>query len=581
MPSNYAPGYPVPAGMVPSRPSPHPRAAASRSQGNRHEQPIANRIPPEIATIISKYMDVRDLARAARVWRPITGASQHPAEYIKMESEKYSLLVHYEFEESLWSFDTIKTVLERMRQYNFAWSTLQHSSSISFAMPGTTANTMWAGSFNWKSGVHFMGESNGYMYEVISWKAQVGPHETRMQTKINLKQLPSLRTGKTGFKERSIHMQVEFVKAVCVEPLRKLVGILVFNSAIGADEASRTPILHVYRLNGQYHAFVDLRTRFNALTEVSQMDMRAEMVCIVAHYPSFSSSNGLASHIFMQNIDGERRVSDVLSGRNAFCTGFQFIAPDLWIATWKEKLRPYDTAATNIICAGFIECPDKITEIVVIPDALASPNHPPPDDITLIRNVWPSHDNDRCGPFYNNPKTRLFGLKYDYRNPLSGLTKSHCCLFGADTVESWVDLREDDAPPPERMHWLRLLYLNAGRTDGYGRNWFSKDFSNPLGVSLIGRRLFYAEPFAHGWSLNVIDYNPGAGSVLPHRDDHYKTRNMGDWQTSTGLHSVDPYPVAHTTTTPLHGVVRAIPTADGILLKKNDPDNVNYTMLLM
>lgn len=115
-------------------------------------------------------------------------------------------------------------VRDRMEQYNFAWSTLLYSGSQNISIPGTTQDTPWAGSKDWKSGHTFMGESNGYMYNV----ATMGPPGAQMQASVCVYQLPSLRTGETDLRrtEFNVVLRSHFVKAVTVDPVGQVVAIL-------------------------------------------------------------------------------------------------------------------------------------------------------------------------------------------------------------------------------------------------------------------------------------------------------------------------------------------------------------------
>ncbi|KAJ7487775.1 hypothetical protein FB451DRAFT_726849 [Mycena latifolia] len=185
----------------------------------------ANRVPPEIALKISKHLDIRDLARAALVWRPATEATYASPQFIMSECGRFSLMTNNML---AWPPEVMRSVRERIAQYNFAWSTLQYTSGKFFSIPETTEETPWAGSFGWKSGNRFMGESNGHLYDVGSWMAPGPSTGLQMWARVCLYQVPSLRTGQTELIRRQFNVALmsHYVKAVCVDPFAQLVAIL-------------------------------------------------------------------------------------------------------------------------------------------------------------------------------------------------------------------------------------------------------------------------------------------------------------------------------------------------------------------
>jgi hypothetical protein len=126
-----------------------------------------------------------------------------------------------------WPSEILRHVRDRIEQYNFAWTTLQYSLGQSFTIPQTTDDTPWAGSYGWRSGNRFMGESNGYMYDVGSWETP-GPTGPQMWARVYLYQAPSLRTGEMDLKrtEYNIALRSHYVKAVSVDPVGNVVAIL-------------------------------------------------------------------------------------------------------------------------------------------------------------------------------------------------------------------------------------------------------------------------------------------------------------------------------------------------------------------
>ncbi|KAF8189854.1 hypothetical protein K438DRAFT_1832198 [Mycena galopus ATCC 62051] len=241
-----------------------------------------------------------------------------------------------------------------------------------------------------------------------------------------------------------------------------------------------------------------------------------------------------------------------------YCTGLQFITEDLYIATEKGRTDPRDTIPTHLIRVGHVRLKKQI--LVDLKDALG--DNWTPNNISLIRNL--SHYSPADGPFCANPASRLFGIKFEYRN-FDGTTKSNCCLFGRATVESWLGI----GGPPDHMHWLTMPLPNEGGARA--------DPTNREGLYVVGRRLFWATIWQYGWSLNVIDYNPGAGNAIP---ETLETRG-GEWKSWTGLFCNDPFAVAISSTTRICHLTRVVPTEDGILLKNNDPNAPDYTMLMM
>ncbi|KAF7350441.1 hypothetical protein MVEN_01349300 [Mycena venus] len=544
-----------------------PHGFTSQKYAQTPQKPgAANRIPPEIAAKISKYLDVKDLGRAALAWRPVALASYASPEFIKLECGRYSLMTNGF---SRWSPDTMYAVRMRMEQYNFAWSTLQYASSLAFSLPHTTQDTPWAGHEHFKSGNCFMGESNGYMYDVSSWEAS-GPQGEADASKTE-----------TGLKTTQINLvlQKHFVKAVTVDPVEQIIGILEFNTLSTYDVYSRIPILHVYNLNGQHLVSTQIRIGFQTGAEIYHLEMHGEMVCIIANYSSTESLIGIASDINIQNWTGKSRAVhlDLLRypsppgtpGYTAYCTGFQFITEDLWIATSKTKTDRRDTIPTHHIHVGHVRL-DKQT-IIALRDVVNEKGWTP-NNISLIRNV--SHSSPVSGLFYGNSESRLFGLKWEYRDCAGAPIRANACLFGRTTVEAWLGVPY--LVPQESLHWIKMPIPDTTKEyalEGYhGKP--KPDPTNREGLYIVGRRLFWAQVWPYGWSFNVLDYNPGAGNWI---SAEIETRGE-EWKTVTGLFCNDPYAVAFSTTCRIYNVARVVPTEDGILIKHGAAD---YTMLLM
>ncbi|KAJ7135991.1 hypothetical protein C8R44DRAFT_391178 [Mycena epipterygia] len=526
----------------------------------------ANRIPPEIALKISEYLNVKDLARTAMAWRPVAMASYASPEFVKLECARFSLLTNHSL---TWRPDMMRHVRDRMEQYNFAWATLQYSGSQSFDIPQTTQDTPWAGSNNWRSGNRFTGESNGYVYDVGSWEA--GP---RIQARICLYQLPSLRTGEIDVKRRQfdIALNSHFVKAVCVDPVGQVIAILEYNNNESPNPCSRIPFLHVYHLkNGHHIKTVMMRVGFDLLSEVYHMEVHGEMVCVVADVAG-SPNNYPESDVRVQNWTGADRCVSISRPYDArpYCTGFQFITDDLFIMTEKSRLDPRDTVQSCVIRVGHIRL--NTQQIINLRDVHGKGWTP--NKISVIRNV--SNYQPVSGAFSANPSNRLFGLKYDYRG-FDGVWKSNACLFGQTTVESWLSI--NTLSPVEPQHWLVMPMVNYvdPRPDVL-RQSNHYDPSNREGCALIGRRLFWGEVWPSGWGLNVLDYNPGAGTAIQANDKETRGKL---WQSYTCHFDSDPYPVSYTATTRISDVSRIIPTEDGLLVKQNGYGASGFLVLMM
>ncbi|KAJ7336279.1 hypothetical protein DFH08DRAFT_1083084 [Mycena albidolilacea] len=540
--------------------TPRPSRQAPKQPG------AANRIPLEIASHISSYLDVKDLGRAAMAWRPVAQATNASPEFIKLECGKYSLLVN----DSLrWPPDTTRMVRDRMEQYNFAWSTLLYSGSQDISIPGTTQDTPWAGSNDWKSGHTFMGESNGYMYNV----ATMGPPGAQMQARVCVYQLPSLRTGETDLRrtEFNVVLRSHFVKAVTVDPVGQVVAILEFNN--NAHDQSPGAFLHVYNLNGRHMRSVQITTFLKPAAEVAHMELNGEMVCIVTHYPSYRSLIGTASDVFMQNWVGQTRFAAPQRCHGTddatYCTGFQFITEDLWIATEKGKTDWEDGIPTHFIRVGHVR--RQLQTVVKLRDTLGKGYTP--NNVSLIRNA--SHYSPVSGMFYANPASRLFGIKYEYRNLKlqdhdTGNVTANCCLFGRATIEMWLGIGAPPGPS-DSLHWLHMPIVNNNDASHQ-----RSDPTNCQGIYLIGRRLFWAAIWPQGWSFHLIDYNPGAGKIISSTEPI--RGNSGHWCSATTLFGNDPYAVSISTTIRLSDLLRVVPTEDGILLKQQ---HGIYKMLMM
>ncbi|KAJ7512090.1 hypothetical protein B0H11DRAFT_474041 [Mycena galericulata] len=223
-------------------------------------------------------------------------ASHATPEFIRAECARFSLLTQ---SPSTWPPQVLRQVRDRMDQYNHAWSTLQYSDTKFFTIPQTSDVTPWAGSNEWRSGNHFMGESNGYVYDACSWEAP-GPAGTQMLARVCLTQVPSLRTGEVDLKriQFNVVLSSHYVKAVTVDPVAQVVGILEYNNGYSENVYSRIPVLHVYHLKGHRLGSVQIRVGFQTGAEVYHMEMHGEMVCIVANH---STNKGTLSAIMIQN----------------------------------------------------------------------------------------------------------------------------------------------------------------------------------------------------------------------------------------------------------------------------------------
>ncbi|KAJ7910607.1 hypothetical protein B0H13DRAFT_2011590 [Mycena leptocephala] len=527
------------------------------------EPGAANRIPPEIAAKIAKYLDVKDLGRATLAWRSVALASYASPEYIKLECGKYSLLTNPSL--AARGPDAIRTVRERIQQYNFAWSSMLFSDCKFFTIPQTTQDTPWAGSDQWKSGNRFVGESNGYMYDVSSWDTG-----TQMQARVCLHRLPSLRTGELGLKRHQfdVALMSHFVKAVTVDPVGKVVAILEFNTDHTHDPYTRIPFMHVFKFSGQHIGTVQLRAGFPTLAEVYHMELHGEMVCIIANYDSPESILGTASNVVVQSWVGAPRSFHIQRCYGGYCTGFQFITEDLWILTEKGKTDPRDTIPTSVIRVGHV----RLNAQTMVNLADIHGKGWTPNTISLIRNV--SQYSPVSGPFSPDPASRLFGIKYEYRQ-YDGNVSANSCLFGRTTVESWLGIPASG--PIEPVHWILMPILNDADPRRNGGRPPKYDPTNREGLALIGRRLFWAEIWPNGWSLNLLDYNPGAGNAVCEK----KEPRGQMWQSYTCYFCSDPYPVAYTVSDRITDLDRIVPTEDGLLLKHNLHGTPSYTMLMM
>lgn len=68
-----------------------------------------------------------------------------------------------------------------------------------------------------------MGESNGYIYDVLSWQGQGG-----MLARVSLYQLPSFRIAEIELKRTQfdVVLRSHFVRAVAVDPVGQVVAVL-------------------------------------------------------------------------------------------------------------------------------------------------------------------------------------------------------------------------------------------------------------------------------------------------------------------------------------------------------------------
>ncbi|KAJ7770478.1 hypothetical protein B0H16DRAFT_1881494 [Mycena metata] len=511
-PQSHATPRPVTA----RRSHPHPPPPSNPSDGTNttpsNKPGAANRIPLEIALEISKYLDVRDLGRAAQAWHSIALASTASPEFIRLECARYSLLLHGS---SDWTGAKMRVVRERMQRFNFAWSTLLYSTAQFVNIPQMTASTPWAGSHQWQSGNRFTGESNGYIYDVFSWA--VG---SQFQARVSIHWLPSLRTRLGGeVTHFDLPLRNHFVKAVAVDPVQRRVAILEFdNNPHARGEPSSFPIVHICTLDGRApRRSVKYDYGIQPFTEIYHMELHQDMVCFVGNVPSSRHPSGMESTVVFRNWRGARREGGVCVP-DFYCTGFQFITEDLYIVTTREKpiffehrltAPGYDyTPYSSLVWVGHVRrgwC-NRVTSIVDPRSRGQTEN-----GITLVRNNSPY--NRARGPFYSNPATRLFGLKYDY-NELDGSIRSSVALFGQTTVESWVHIVHTG--PTEPIHWVDVPRTDTADMRLYPEILASlNDTSNVAGWAVIGRRLFWGERWHSGWGCHLVDYSPGA--VPAHR----------------------------------------------------------------
>ncbi|KAJ7145321.1 hypothetical protein C8R43DRAFT_1196820 [Mycena crocata] len=537
-----------------------------------HGRGTANSIPTEVALEISKYLDVRDLARSSRseraqVWRPLAMASHASPEFIRAECERYNLVVNGATPE------TISAIRDLMERYNFAWSTLQFSGATLFSVPQTNALTVWAGSHNWQSGNRFMGESNGYVYDVSNWVAHGPAGGQSFQARVCLHQLPSLRTGETDFRRIQIDQPLKshFVKAVTVDPVARRIAVLEFNNQHTYDIHSRIPILHIYDLNGHWQGSVIIRVGFQPTAEVFHLELHGDMVCIIANH---NSSNGPTSETVIQNWAGaevrnvhvHRRCSDAIAV--PFCTGFQFITNDLYIMTERAKTEARDGVPSCIIRVGHVR--RKMQIVHELPDALGSGWTP--NRISLIRNIARYSPVTSSAPFHSNAKRHLFGLKYDYRG-FDGVWKSNVCVFVQSTVESWLNLYTPERIEP--MQWIMMpKAVDVGPISGSSTQQSRSrvfDPTNPEGLCLVGRRMVWGDVGPRGGSLHLVDFNAGASSLVQQPNEAPR----GDqWKTMTMILATHPRRVSYTVSTPLCDLTRIIPHEDGLLIKRQYQYNI-------
>ncbi|KAJ7019330.1 hypothetical protein C8F04DRAFT_278582 [Mycena alexandri] len=466
-----------------------------------------------------------------------------------------------------------------MQRYNFAWSTLLYSAARFVNIPQMTASTPWAGSHQWRSGNRFTGESNGYIYDVSSWA--VG---SQFQARVSLHRLPSLRAGHGEVTHFDVPLRKHFAKAVAVDPVKRRVAILEFdNNRAASGEHSSFPTVHVCTLDGQDRVSAGFKLGLKPFTEIYHMELYKDTVCFVGNFPSSRHPNGMESNIVLQNWKGARRWWGMYT-QDVYCTGFQFITEDLFIMTTREKPSSYefrqltigydDAPYSSVAWAGHV----RLRSCNMVTSNFADPNSRgrTPTGITLVRNNSP-YGRAR-GPFYSNPTTRLFGLKYHY-NEFDGSVRSSVALFGQTTVESWLEIAHTS--PTEPIHWV-----DVPRTDTTDMRLHPEiltslnDASNLAGWAIIGRRLFWGERWLTGWGLHLVDYNPGAGAILA-PEGGLETHGALPWMSVSARLAHDPYPVVHTATIPMgEGVKRLIATEDGILAKLDLPD-ANFTMMLM
>lgn len=545
---------------VPQRYPSHP----SSSQGPAGPG-AANRIPPEIMLRISKHLDIKDLARAAVVWRSAAQATYASPEFIKAECARFSLLTNHM---RTWAPDSFRQIRDRIEQYNFAWTTLQYTFGQFFSIPETTAETMWLGSHGWRSGNHFMGESNGYLYDACSWEA-AGPAGPQMWARVCLYDAPSLRTGEVGLKRRqfNVNLQSHYVKAVAVEPVAQVVGILEYNLHNTNNIHSRIPYLHVYSLkDGQHIGTLKMSIGFQIGAEVSHMEMHGEMVCIIAHYPAYGKT---VSEIHIQHWAGATRIVSIPDGVDPYITGFQFITEDMFILTKKAKLEARDQIASNLVQVGSI----RTNKVIFVNLRDVYGNGWTVNDITLVRNI--SSHQPVSGAFSSDPSKRLFALRFDYTD-FKGLVFSNACLFGRTTVESWLGIYT--LAPVEPMHWAIMRPQATADTPSHMQLRRHTDPTNREGCAIIGRRLFWSEIWPNGWSLNVLDYNPGAAIHVSEKISESGGKMLTSW---TYRFCEDPYTVSFSVSSRIDRVDRVIPTEDGLLLKKDDHGVPTFMALLM
>ncbi|KAJ6631103.1 hypothetical protein B0H10DRAFT_1938650 [Mycena sp. CBHHK59/15] len=514
----------------------------------------ANRIPTEIALRITKHLDVKDLGRAAVAWRPAALASHAAPEFLRLECARFSLLV------GRLSSVSMRDVCDRMEQYNYAWSTLQFSIGNSFYIPETTINTVWAGSRDWQAGQNFMGESNGYMYEVRSWQAP----DQQYQAMVTLYRVPSLRTGELDFNPVRfiVPLAAHFVKAVAVNPVEQVVAVLEFN-----NQTNSYLFVHLYDFTGRYLANHSIETWHTMSAEVYHFELHGDMICVMIQ----SSVAPSQSKILAVNWRGSPRAVYFRGGCDgeAYFSGFQFITEDIYIMTEKSKTARGDHIPSPVIRVGHVR--KNLQFIVGLHDKYGDGLFP--NNVTLIRNV--SNYAPTAGAFYPNPALRLFGLKFDYRN-YDGSMRSNVCLIGRTTIENWLQLPLTG--PLEPLHWITLPTKNTIDPDYLRLQMAPYNPTNREGLSLIGRRLFWGELWPTGCGLNMLDFNPGAAAVTN------KDKRGGMWESYTGNFTADPYTVTYTSTTRITNVDRIIPTEDALLIKQNSGGSggaPNFMALLM
>ncbi|KAJ7151164.1 hypothetical protein C8R46DRAFT_1123461 [Mycena filopes] len=502
-------------------------------------------LPPEITLQISQHLDAKDLARGALVWRPLASVTQSSPEWIRMECARYSLLLNHP---SKWSGEQRRAISEQMGRHNFAWSTMLYSTAAPIEATQMTSSTPWAGSYGWKSGSRFTGESNGYIYDVSSQR--VG---SQLRAEVTVYRLPSLRKRQLDLVKTRFDLTLHrgSVKAVTVDPVGRRVAVLEFDN-IGHPNHNLPPVLHLCSLDGKPSQMIQIGLQLIPSSEIYHLELHKDMVCIVANYPSSNHNHGMESLIVLQNWRVSRHI---VIHEHSYCTGFQFITEDLYIMTTRQR--------TGEVFGSFVQVGHVGLNSRQSVNRYLQDKHGKSlmaNGINLVRNK--ALHAPAGSPYYTDPAKRLFGLRYNY-NEYDGSVRNNVALFCQGTVESWLQLTP--TAPTEPIHWVPITKKDATDMRYHpGVRACMNTPDNLEGFAVVGRRLFWGERWVAGWGFNVVDYNFGASAILGH-----KKHGVGGWQSSSSRFTGDRYPAVLTTTRPMPGPVpeRLIATEEGILLK--------------